>query len=79
MLVDYSDRLFDIIYVMMDTFNLSERKAVSYLNSRHKEMLRSFAMSNYNTFYYENRTTNPTGDNWSKITSVTLLIHGSEF
>ena len=55
MLEEYSDRIFDVIYVMMDCFNINEIKAFRYLSKTNKEKVRNFAKNNYNTFYYETK------------------------
>jgi len=53
MLEEYSHRVFDIIYVMMDCFNINETKAIRYLNDDNREKVRNFASNNFNTHYYE--------------------------
>jgi hypothetical protein len=53
MLQEHSHEIFNIIYVMMDCFNIDEVKAVRYLNKDNKEKLRSFAINNKETSYYE--------------------------
>ena len=55
LLVEHSHEIFNILYVMMDCFNIDEIKAVRYLNKENKEMVRAFAESNFNTYYYENK------------------------
>jgi len=54
LMMDFSDKVFDIIFVLMDTFNITESKAISYLDDDNKEKVKCFAKSHYNTFYYEN-------------------------
>jgi hypothetical protein len=55
MMVDYSDKIFDVLYVLMEEFNIDEIKAVRYLNEKNKDMVRNFAISTCNTFYYETK------------------------
>jgi hypothetical protein len=50
---EHSHEVFNILYVMMDCFNIDEIKAVRYLNKTNKEKVRSFAVTNCNTNYYE--------------------------
>jgi len=54
LLQDHSNKIFDILYVFMDCFNINEVKAVRYLNKQNKELVRNYALCNYNTKYYEN-------------------------
>ena len=54
MMEEYSDRVFDVLYVMMDCFNITEIKAIRYLNKDNKEKVRNYAKNNYNTYYFEN-------------------------
>jgi len=54
MLNEHSEKIFDIIYLFMDVFNIDEIKAVRYLNKSNREIVRQFAINNYNTKYYEN-------------------------
>jgi hypothetical protein len=53
LLVDHSHEIFNIIYVLMDEFNISEMKAVRYLYPENKEKVRAFAINKCNTSYYE--------------------------
>jgi hypothetical protein len=53
MLEEYSDRIFDVIYVLMDCFNINEIKAYRYLSKSNKEKVRNFAKGRYHTGYYE--------------------------
>jgi hypothetical protein len=50
---EHSHEIFNIIYVLMDCFNIDEIKAVRYLNKTNKEMVRAFAIGNHETHYYE--------------------------
>jgi hypothetical protein len=51
---DHSHEIFNIIYVLMDCFNIDEIKAVRYLNKSNREIIRAFAINNHETYYYEN-------------------------
>jgi hypothetical protein len=53
LLVDHSHEVFNIIYVLMDCFNIDEIKAVRYLKPENKEIVKAFAKSKCETFYYE--------------------------
>lgn len=53
MLEDYSDRVFDVIYVMMEEFKVNESKLIRYLNDENMTVLRNFAKNNYETRYWE--------------------------
>jgi hypothetical protein len=55
MLVEYPTRVFDILYVLMDAFNINETKAVQHLTQKNQEIVRSYAKSKYNTYYYEKK------------------------
>lgn len=50
---DHSHEIFNIIYVLMDCFNINEVKAVRYLSEDNKEILRVFAINNRETAYYQ--------------------------
>jgi len=54
MMAEYSEKIFDILYVFVDCFNISEAKAFRHLNKKNREIVRSFAINNYNTLYYQN-------------------------
>ena len=51
---EHSHEIFNIIYVLMDCFNVDEIKAVRYLNKSNREKVRSYAISNHETHYYQN-------------------------
>lgn len=51
----FGDRLFDVIYVMMEEFKISENKLVRYLDKDNLSKLRSFAVNNYETKYWETK------------------------
>jgi hypothetical protein len=55
MLAIYPNRIFDIIYILMDEFNISESKAVRCLNKENREIVRNFAISTYHTGYYQKK------------------------
>ena len=55
MLQYYPNRVFDIVYVIMDEFNIDEVKAVRYLNDKNKSIVRNFAMANCTTDYWEKK------------------------
>lgn len=55
MMEDYSDRVFDVLYVMMESFNINEIKAYRYLNKDNKEKVRNFAINRKNAYYYEKK------------------------
>ena len=52
---DFGDRLFDVIYVMMEEFEVNESKLVRYLDKDNMSKLRSFAVNNYETTYWETK------------------------
>jgi hypothetical protein len=53
MLAQFPDKVFKIIELFMDEFNIDEVKAVRNLNEENREKVRSFAITNYNTSYYQ--------------------------
>lgn len=53
MAYNYSDRLFDVIYVMMEEFKVNECKLIRYLNNENLSKLRNYAKNNYETRYWE--------------------------
>jgi len=53
MLQGSEDKVFQIIWVMMDFFNIDEVKAVRYLNKKNYEFLRKHVVENKNTLYYQ--------------------------
>ena len=56
MMKDYSNRIFDVIFVLMDTFNIkNETRAIRYLNKRNRELVKNFAKSKFETAYYEKK------------------------
>ena len=54
LLFEHSHEVFNILYVLMDCFNIDEIKAVRYLNKSNREKVRAFAINNCETHYYEN-------------------------
>jgi hypothetical protein len=55
MLLEYPEKVFDILYVIMDEFNIDEIKAVRYLNEKNKSVVRNFAMANCVTDYWQKK------------------------
>lgn len=55
MMSEYSHRVFHIMYVLMDCFNIDEIKAFRYLNKQNKEKVRSFAMSKSKSWYWQKK------------------------
>jgi hypothetical protein len=51
----FGDRLFDVIYVMMEEFKISENKLVRYLDRDNMSKLRNFAVNHYETGYWETK------------------------
>lgn len=55
MMESYSHRVFHIIYVMMDCFNIDEIKAFRYLNVQNKEKVRNFALNKDKSWYWQKK------------------------
>lgn len=53
MFMQFPDQVFNILHVLMDEFNIDEVKAVRNLNEENTEKVRSFAITNCNTAYYQ--------------------------
>jgi hypothetical protein len=51
----YGERLFDVMYVIMEEFKISENKLVRYLDKDNLSKLRSYAVNNYETGYWEKK------------------------
>lgn len=55
MMIIYPERVFDVLYVIMDEFNIDEIKAVRYLNEKNKSIVRNYAMATCTTDYYQKK------------------------
>lgn len=54
MIADHPKQPFEIIWVIMDHFNIDEVKAVRYLNKENYAIVRDYAKEHCHTPYYEN-------------------------
>ena len=54
MIKEDSDKIIEIIWVIMDVFYIDEVKAVRYLNKENFELVRNFMIQEKNTTYYQN-------------------------
>lgn len=54
MIKDDPNKIIEIIWVIMDVFNIDEVKAIRYLNKDNFEMVRNYMIQEKNTVYYQN-------------------------
>ncbi len=55
MLEQFPDRIFNILQVMAEEFNIPEHKLIRYLNIENMEKVKDYAKEHYHTHYWEKK------------------------
>lgn len=55
LMITFPDKLFQIVYILADKFDVTEDKIFRTLNEENRHKLKNFAMNTYHTKYYEDR------------------------